>query len=74
MNQYVAPVVLALALLLSGCSAEHRAALAYADEQAKAFNDTEARILTQAPCAIRIGAYLRLPEDQQAAIAKLCGK
>ena len=60
---------------LAGCSAEHRAALAYADEQAKAFKDTEAAVLMRAPCQISIGAYWRaLNEDQRMALDKLCGK
>lgn len=61
-------------LFLAACSAEHRAALAYADEQVVAFNDTEARTLLRAPCAMRVGAFIRLPQEQQEAVAKLCGR
>ena len=63
------------ALVLAGCSAEHRAALAYADDQAMAFKDTEAAILMRAPCAMSIGAYWRaLNTQQRAAVDLLCGK
>ena len=66
--------VLIAILFLAGCSAEHRAALSYADEQVKAFNDTEAQGLIRAPCAMRVGAFIRLPQEQQDAVAKLCGR
>jgi len=62
-------------LFLSGCTAEHRAALSYVEDQAKAFKDTEAMILLRTPCAISIGAYWRvLDEGQRTAVDKLCGK
>jgi ABC-type Fe3+ transport system substrate-binding protein len=50
---------LLVVLLLSGCSAEHRAALSYAQDQAKAAFDTEATLLKQAPCAMNVGSYWR---------------
>lgn len=60
---------------LGACTAEHRAAIGYAEENAKAFNDTEAKILMNAPCAIRVGAYWRaLNSEQRIAVDKLCGK
>ena len=68
-------IIVIFAGVLSGCSAEHRAAIAYAGEQAKAFKDTEAAILMRAPCQISIGAYWRaLDEAQRQALDKLCGK
>lgn len=66
---------LAAVLFLAGCSAEHRAAIAYADEQAKGFKDTEAAILMRAPCAMSVGAYWRaLNQSQRSAVDLLCGK
>ena len=68
-------LIVASLLLLLGCTAEHRAALAYADEQAKQLSETEAQVLMRAPCAMRIGAYWRvLSEQQRAAVDALCGK
>ena len=69
------PLILIAVLSLSGCSAEHRAAIAYADEQAKGFKDTEAAILMRAPCAMSVGAYWRaLNQAQRSALDLLCGK
>lgn len=62
-------------LILSACSAEQRAAVAYADEQAKGFKDTEAHVLMRAPCAMSVGSYWRSLNDyQRAAVNSLCGK
>ena len=75
MNKYAAPIVLVAALLLSGCSAEQRAAIGYADDQAKAFKDTESQVLMRAPCAMSVGSYWRaLNTQQRAAVDLLCGK
>lgn len=61
------------ALALSACSAEHRAALSYADEQARNFKDTEAQVLMRAPCAMSIGAYWRALDDgQRKAVDEIC--
>ena len=62
-------------LVLSGCSAEHRAAIEYMGEQARTVNDTEARVLLQTPCAMSVGAYWRaLNELERDAVARLCGR
>lgn len=67
--------VTAAALMLAACSAEQRAAINYADDQAKAFKDTEAHVLMRAPCAMSVGAYWRTLNDyQRAAVNSLCGK
>jgi hypothetical protein len=65
--------VLLLPLVLGACSAEHRAALAYADDQAKGFKDTEARVLMRAPCAMSVGAYWRaLDDDLRKSVDAIC--
>lgn len=66
--------LLASFLIISACTAEHRAALEYANEQAKAFKDTEAAIFLKAPCAMSVGAYWRLTEAQRNHVDGLCGK
>ena len=66
---------LSVALLFSACSMEQRAALKYANDQAKAAFDTEAVLLKQAPCAMNVGSYWRaLNGAKRAAVDLLCGK
>lgn len=61
--------------LLSGCTAAHRAALKYGEDQAKAAYDTEARLLIQGPCAMNVGSYWRaLNGAQRGAVDVLCGR
>lgn len=67
------PAIVIAFLLLGACTAEHRAAISYADEQAKAFKDTEASILLRAPCAISVGSYWRvLTTEQRRSVDSLC--
>lgn len=67
--------VLATMIWLAGCTAEHRAAVKYGEENARAVFDTEASLLKQAPCAMNVGSYWRaLNSDERAAVDKLCGK
>ena len=66
---------LSVALLFSACSMEQRAALKYANDQAKGAFDTEAQLLKQAPCAMNVGSYWRaLNNSERAAVDLLCGK
>lgn len=62
-------------VLLAGCTAEQRASMGYVTDQIKTVNDTEARLLLQAPCAIDIGPYWRvLNNAERDAVDTLCGK
>ncbi len=62
-------------IVLAGCSAEQRAYLKYAEVQAKMAYDAEAEILLQAPCAMNVGSYWRvLNDDKRKAVDNLCGK
>ena len=69
--------LLPLMLILSACTPTAQAAFDAATNQGvesiRRSEDTKARLVLQAPCAISTGAYFRLPEQGRLAVAILCG-
>lgn len=62
------------ALLLSGCTAAQTAALGQGIEAARQAKDAEAAALKAAVCAMSIGAYHRVNNDEEKrALDVLCG-
>lgn len=65
--------ILALLLALPACTAEHRAALKYGEEQVETYESTKARLLLKAPCGMTAGAYWRaLTNEERRAVDTLC--
>lgn len=66
--------VLVAGLVLVGCTGASRAIVNQAVETIKQTEDTKARLVLQAPCAMTVGAKNRvLSEDEKNHVEALCG-
>ena len=67
------PIVLALALLLGGCSAAGRALIGVSVDKVEYGADSAAEALVKAPCAMTAGAFFRLENpNQRKGVELLC--
>ncbi len=66
--------VLVAGLVLAGCTDASRAIVNQAVETVKQVEDSKARLVLQAPCAMTVGAKNRvLSEDEKGHVEALCG-
>ncbi len=66
--------ILAAGLMLVGCTDASRAIVNQAVETVKQAEDSKAKLVLQAPCAMSIGAKNRvLSEDEKGHVEALCG-
>jgi len=66
--------LLAVGLVLAGCTDASRAIVNQAVETVKQTEDSKARLVLQAPCAMTVGAKNRvLSEDEKSHVEALCG-
>lgn len=66
--------VLVAGLVLVGCTDASRAIVNQAVETVKQTEDSKARLVLQAPCAMTVGAKNRvLSEDEKGHVEALCG-
>jgi hypothetical protein len=61
-------------LVLAGCTLGQQAFVDESIQRKRAYSDTEANVLKNAPCAMTVGGFNRvLSQDERDAVMTLCG-